>query len=304
MARRYCVLDVFTKQALAGNPLAVVLDADGLDSAAMQAIAAEFRLPETVFVLPAERPNHTAKLRIFTPGRELDFAGHPTVGTAVLLASRRFAELEKAIDAMIVVEENVGPVRCGVKLDPDGPHYAEFAVPRLPAIVPTQFGERGAIADAIGLTIADIGFENHRPSAWTCGAPFIFVPIAGLDAMERAVPEPSRWREAFGLADRVGIFLYTRDCVHHDSHFHARMFAPGSGIMEDPATGGAAAAFAGALFEFDAMPDGTHDCRIEQGLEMGRPSFIDIGVDVEHGQVKAVRIGGYAVEISEGVLHI
>jgi trans-2,3-dihydro-3-hydroxyanthranilate isomerase len=304
MARRYSVLDVFTTEPLAGNPLAVVLDAEGLDSAAMQKIAAEFGLPETVFVLPAERPNHTAKLRIFTPGRELDFAGHPTVGTAVLLAARRFADLEKAIDAMIVVEENVGPVRCGVKLDPNGPHYAEFAVPRLAAPYATDFGERGAIADAVGLTIADIGFENHRPSAWTCGSPFIFLPVAGLDAMQRANPVTSRWPEAFGTQDRVGVFLYTRDCVHHDSHFHARMFAPGSGITEDPATGGAAAAFAGPLFTFDDLPDGTHACRIEQGLEMGRPSFIDLNVDVLNGELKAERIGGYAIIIAEGTLKI
>jgi trans-2,3-dihydro-3-hydroxyanthranilate isomerase len=304
MARRYCVLDVFTREALAGNPLAVVLDAEGLDTQAMQRIAREFGLPETVFVFPAERPNHTAQLRIFTPGRELDFAGHPTVGTAVLLASRRFADLEKAIDAMIVVEENVGPIRCGVKLDPTGPHYAEFAVPKLAEQFVTEFGERGAIADAVGLTTADIGFENHRPSAWTCGSPFIFLPVSGLEAIQRAKPAANRWREAFGLHDRVGVYLYTRDCVHHDSHFHARMFAPDSGIAEDPATGSAAAAFAGALLTFDDLQDGTHACRIEQGFEMGRPSFIDLSVDVANGKLRAERIGGYAVEIAEGELKI
>ncbi len=303
MARRYAVLDVFTRQPLAGNPLAVVLDAEGLDTKAMQAIAREFGLPETVFVLPAQRPNHTAKLRIFTPGRELDFAGHPTVGTAVLLATRRFAPVETAIDAMIVVEENVGPVRCAVKLDPRDPAYAEFSVPKLPVPVSTDFGGRGAIADAIGLTIADIGFENHRPSAWTCGAPFVFLPVAGLDQVQRARPEASRWREAFGSGDRVGVYLYTRECVHHDSQFHARMFAPDSGIYEDPATGGAAAAFAGALMTFDGFTDGTHQIRIEQGIEMGRPSFIDLAVDAEAGSLKGERIGGHAVLMAEGELH-
>lgn len=270
----------------------------------MQAIAKEFGLPETVFVLPAERPNQTARIRIFTPGRELDFAGHPTVGTAVLLASRRFPELEKAIDAMIVLEENVGPVRCGVKLDPEGPDYAEFAVPRLPAQFETLFGDRGTIADAIGLTSADIGFENHRPSAWTCGSPFIFVPVAGLPAISKIKPVLDRWPEAFGKHDRVGIFAYTRDCVHHDSHFHARMFAPESGIKEDPATGSAAAAFGGAHVFFDALTDGTHDCRIEQGIEMGRPSFIDLSIDVANGQLKSERIGGFAVEIASGMLNV
>lgn len=304
MARRYAVLDVFTREKLAGNPLAVVLDSDGLDTSTMQSIAREFGLPETVFVQAAQRPNHTAKLRIFTPGRELDFAGHPTVGTAVLLAARRFADLEKAIDAMIVVEENVGPVRCGVKLNPNGPHYAEFSVPKLSAPVSVDFGDRGAISDAVGLSVADIGFENHRPSAWTCGAPFIFLPVAGLDAMQRAKPEVSRWKEAFGTQQRVGVFLYTRECVHHDSQIHARMFAPESGIHEDPATGSAAAGLAGALLKFDDLPDGTDPYRIEQGLEMGRPSFMDLSIDVDGGVIKAERIGGYAVQVAEGELKV
>ena len=304
MSRRYAVLDVFTRTRLQGNQLAVVLDAEGLDTAAMQSIAREFNLPETVFVQPAERQAHTARLRIFTPGRELDFAGHPTVGTAVLLASRRFGQVEKGIDAMIVVEENVGPVRCAVRLEPTGPAFAEFAVPRLPETFATEFGGRGAIADAMGLNAADIGFENHRPSAWTCGSPFVFIPVAGLDAMQRARPNPAAWREAFGIADRVGVYLYTGECVHHDSRFHARMFAPESGISEDPATGAAAAAFAGLWQACDDMPDGTHVCRIEQGLEMGRASFIELSIDIAGGTLKAHRIGGHAVLVAEGELHV
>ncbi|MDR3372636.1 MAG: PhzF family phenazine biosynthesis protein [Ancalomicrobiaceae bacterium] len=304
MPRPYAVLDVFTKVPLEGNPLAVVLDADGLSSEAMQKIAREFGLPETVFVLNASRPNYTAKLRIFTPARELDFAGHPTVGAAALLAARRFGEVEKAIDAMVVVEENVGPVRCGVKLDPSGIAYAEFGVPRLAAPLSSTFGDRGTIADALGLDPSDVGFENHRTSAWTCGAPFVFVPVAGLDAMARAKPAVQHWRQAFGTIDRVGTFLYTRECLNHDSRFHARMFAPEAGILEDPATGAAAAAFAGVILSHDAPTDGTHHFRLEQGFEMGRPSFIDLTLEVEGGALKAERIGGHAVRIAEGELAI
>jgi trans-2,3-dihydro-3-hydroxyanthranilate isomerase len=304
MTRRYCVLDVFTQTALAGNPLAVVLDSEGLDTAAMQTIAREFGLPETVFVWPAENPTHAAKVRIFTPGRELDFAGHPTVGTAVLLATQRFAGLSEAIDAMVVLEENVGIVRSAVKLQPEGANFAEFVVPKLPAPVSARFGDKGAIADALSLTSNDIGFENHKPSAWTCGSPFVFVPIAGLEAIGRAKPRLDGFREAFGTSDRVGIYLYTRDCVHHDSQFHARMFAPESGIAEDPATGSAAAAFGGALLMFDNLLDGTHDFRIEQGIEMGRASFMDLGIDIEAGTIKAERIGGHAVLVAEGTLFI
>lgn len=304
MSRRYSVLDVFTQTALAGNPLAVVHDTDGLDTAAMQTIAREFGLPETVFVFPAANPTHTAKLRIFTPGRELDFAGHPTVGSAVLLATRRFADLSDPIDAMIVLEENVGIVRSAVKLQPEGASYAEFTVPKVPAPVAARFGDKSAIADALGLTSADIGFENHKPSGWTCGSPFLFVPIAGLEPMRRARPRLDGFKDAFGAVDRVGVYLYTRECVHHDSHFHARMFAPESGIYEDPATGSALAAFGGALLTQDNLADGTHNFRVEQGLEMGRASFMDLGIDVADATIKGERIGGYAVIIAEGTLFV
>lgn len=118
MGRRYFILDVFTNQALAGNPLAVVLDGEGLSDTRMQAIAREFNLSETVFVLPPESPTHSAKLRIFTPAKELPFAGHPTVGTAILLARERFGEIEEDQNAMVVLEEAIGKVRCGVVLKP------------------------------------------------------------------------------------------------------------------------------------------------------------------------------------------
>src|SRR5690606_37345313 len=130
--RPYAILDVFTETPLVGNPLAVVFDADGLDPAAMQRIAAEFNLSETVFVLPAADPGHTAKVRIFTPKAELPFAGHPTVGTAVALAARQFGPVASDVDAVVVLEEAVGPVRCGVGVRAAGAHFAEFDLPRLP----------------------------------------------------------------------------------------------------------------------------------------------------------------------------
>lgn len=301
MDRRYVVLDVFTAEKLEGNPLAVVLDSDGLDARRMQAIAREFGLPETVFVAPASRPGLTAKLRIFTPARELDFAGHPTVGTAVLLASRRFPVIEKTIDSMIVLEENVGPVRCAVKLHPEAAAFAEFDVPRVPETVTVELGSKGAVADALGLVPNDIGFENHRPSAYSAGTPFIFVPVAGLAAIGRARPNPALWREAFG-SEAASVYLYTRECLRHTSRFHARMFGPGIGIPEDPATGSAAAAFAGVIQHCDKPTDGTHHYVVEQGFEMGRPSLINLTLDMAGGKLKTGRVGGNAVVVAEGML--
>ena len=303
MARRFFVLDVFTNQALAGNPLAVVLDAEGLSDARMQSIAREFNLSETVFVLPPENPAHSAKLRIFTPAKELPFAGHPTVGTAILLAKERFGDSDADQNAMVVLEEAIGNVRCGVVLKNGAAGFAEFDVPRLPRPA-DPLGDKELIAAALGLEPNEIGFENHRPCAFEAGVPFAFVPVANLAALARVSPYQAHWEDAFGRGGQMGAYIYCRQTNSHDSTFAARMFAPHMGIGEDPATGSAAAAFAGVVRHYDKITDGTHYLRIEQGFDMGRPSMIDLEVDVEAGQLNAVRIGGQAVVVSSGELYL
>lgn len=302
MTRRYVVLDVFTDRAFTGNPLAVVLDGDGLSTAAMQTIAREFNLSETVFVHPAERPGHSAALRIFTPSRELPFAGHPTVGAAALLAEERFGTPDRGIDAMVVMEEQVGTIRAAVRLDPARATYAEFDAPRTATRIARDMPARGAIADALGIDAADVGFENHVPSIFDAGVPFAFVPVSGLDAIARARLDSKLWAAAFEESDAFSVFLYCRETQLHDSAFHARMFDHGFGIGEDPATGSAAAAFAGAIALFDAPRDGTHRLRLEQGFEMGRPSLIDLTVEIAETRLTVVRIGGSAVRVAEGTL--
>lgn len=298
MNRRYVILYVFTNTPLAGNPLAVVLDSEGLSSETMQAIAAEFSLPETVFVLPAERPVHSARLRIFTPRMEMAFAGHPTVGTAVLLALERFGPGEGERDAVIILEEGVGPVRCGVRLTAGGSH-AIFDAPRLPAEVPLS-QDADLIAGAVGLTRMDLGFENHRPSAFEAGLAFVFVPVRNLAAIRKAAPQG-------GLFERLGkpAYLYTRETESVGRQFHARMFGAGIGIAEDPATGSAAIALAGVIGRFDRPVHGTHRVVIEQGFAMGRPALIFLEVDIGEGNAPAaVRVGGDAVVVARGSLAI
>jgi trans-2,3-dihydro-3-hydroxyanthranilate isomerase len=298
MTRRYRIFDVFTDRPLAGNQLAVVLDADGLDTSAMQAIGREFNLSETVFVLPAANAAHTASVRIFTPAQELPFAGHPTVGAAVCLARERFAGASGQ-DAVIVLEEAVGPVRCAVRLtEPGG--FAEFDCPRLPEIAGAT-GSRESIAGALGVAPAEIGFENHVPTFWTAGVPYYLVPVRNMKVLAKAGPSRNGWAAAFG---REAAFLYTRETEGHGHSFRARMFAPEIGISEDPATGSAVAAFAGAVHDFDALPDGSHAKVVEQGFEMGRPSLIRLEMTVAGGKLDVVRIGGNAVAVAEGTLRI
>ncbi|WP_048646466.1 PhzF family phenazine biosynthesis protein [Nitratireductor soli] len=302
MGRNYYIYDVFSDAALAGNPLAIVLDCEGLDDGAMQRIAGEFNLSETVFVFPPSGARHTARLRIFTPRQELPFAGHPTVGTAVALAEREDRSQPRTV--LLMLEEVVAAVRCAVTVG-SGPGFAEFDLPRLPE--PIAFaGEREAVAAALGLDHHEVGFENHTISAWSAGVPYVCVPVADLRAAGKAWLDATLWRamapQHNGIAGEP--YIYCRETMNHDHAFHARMFAPDDGIPEDPATGSAVAAFAGALVRHDAPVDGSHRFLIEQGIEMGRPSSIRLEVDLSGGKIDAARIGGTAVRIAEGTLFV
>jgi trans-2,3-dihydro-3-hydroxyanthranilate isomerase len=256
MRRRFFTLDVFTDRRFAGNPLAVVLEPQGLETAAMQAIAREFGHPETVFVLPPADPTHRARLRIFTPGRELPFAGHPTVGTAVLLG-----RLDGGSAREFVVEEGIGAVRCTVEPIDDQRGRARFALPQLP-VAAGAAPDDATIAAALGLSVADIGFDGLRPSRWSAGNPGTFVPVARMAAVADCRPDASKIIAAFGNGI---VYLFCRDCVEAGHDFHARMFAPAFGVAEDPATGSAAAAFAGLLAAHGGRKDGEHTVIIEQG---------------------------------------
>jgi trans-2,3-dihydro-3-hydroxyanthranilate isomerase len=264
----------------------------------MQGIAREFNLSETVFVLPPDNSAHTAKVRIFTPARELPFAGHPTVGAAVCLARERFV-LPGEHDAVIVLEEAIGPVRCGVRLSDSG-GFAEFDCPKLPEVTGEGAGKE-FIAAAVGVAPADVGFENHVPTMWSAGVPYHFVPLQDITVLKKATPSPAQWQQAFG--GDAGYF-YTRETEGHAHAFRARMFAPEIGIAEDPATGSAAAAFAGVIHRFDSPPDGDHAAIIEQGFEMGRPSLIRLEMTVSGGRLSGVRIGGEAVAVAAGALEV
>jgi trans-2,3-dihydro-3-hydroxyanthranilate isomerase len=297
MRRRFSTLDVFTAKRFAGNPLAVVLDAEGLGEDAMQTIAREFNLSETVFVLPPESASHRAKVRIFTPAVELTFAGHPTVGTAVLLGRID----GKAGPQEVVLEEGVGPVRCRVEPVGANSGRARFELPRLPE----HRGEAGdalQIAAALTLELDDLGCDDFEPGKWWAGVPFAMIPVRGLDAIGRSRPNPAVWDTAFGTPRPTGPFLFCRETVEAGHSFHARMFAPHMGIVEDPATGSAVAAFAGLLARHEHLPDGTHDFAIEQGYEMGRASQIRLTLTIARGALTGATIGGDAVIVSEGTI--
>lgn len=305
MARRYSIYDVFTNRKLSGNPLAVFFDGDGLADGAMQAIAREMNLSETVFLQSSSNPAYAARLRIFTPGKELPFAGHPTVGTAVALAERDHGTGEANMDLVCVLEENVGPVRCAVRLRAGDAGFAEFDLPKKPQRINLPLDYQG-LADALSVKSTDMGFENHVASIWSAGVPFLMIPLHNLAIVQNLEFDPLLWERAAPFVEGAlaSAYVYCRGGVHHQAKFHARMFSPDMGISEDPATGAAVAALSGAIRHFDALPDGHHPLLVEQGVEMGRPSFIYLHIDVKDAEIAKARIGGQAVRLAEGTVDL
>jgi trans-2,3-dihydro-3-hydroxyanthranilate isomerase len=301
MRLAYHLLDVFTDQPLAGNPLAVVPEADGLDVKQMQAIAREFNLSETVFVQAPRDSFNAARLRIFTPARELPFAGHPTVGAACLIALLRAPDMIARQPLGLVLEEEIGAVACEVSRR-HGAIRARFTAPQQPKML-RFLANREKIAGALGLAAEDLGFDAHAPSIASAGLAFAFIPVAGLAALNRLAPKFEAFREAFGL-ERPAVFIYTRETSDPAHHVQARVFVPGLGASEDPATGSAACAFAAVACAFERPEDGEHALVIEQGFFMGRPSLIALTVQVLGGELTQTSVGGACVKVGEGFLTI
>jgi trans-2,3-dihydro-3-hydroxyanthranilate isomerase len=294
----FITVDVFTDQAFGGNQLAVFPDARGIDPAFMQPIAREFNFSETTFVLPPENPAHTARVRIFTPGRELAFAGHPTVGTAHVLASAGAIELTGNL-TRIVFEEIAGPVPVTIRMKNGAVEFCQLTAARAPEVLP-EAPTRERLAAALSLPVEALKSGNWSPEIMSCGTPFVFVPLRDRAAVAAARAKPDVWDEVFAGRATSEVFLFATEGERSGSDIHARMFAPGLGITEDPATGGAAAALAGYLGARDSRPEGTLRWVVEQGFEMGRPSILEIEADKEGGRVVRSRVGGSSVTMSSG----
>lgn len=293
MKLNYLLLDVFTRKRLSGNPLAVVLKADGLMDNQMQAIAKEFNLSETVFVCRPKSERHAAAVRIFTPLVELPFAGHPTVGTAVALALAGRA-------TALRLEEKVGVITCVVERIEKHLGRARFALPVLPEEV-GKAPDRLAVANTLGLDPDEIGCGLYQPAVFSAGVPFYLVPVRNAESLARIRLERRGWEEVYPVG-RGSVYVFTETPGEAGNDFAARMFAPGMGLGEDPATGAAAAALIG-LIGRHASP-GQHEFSLRQGHEMGRPSLIELQLHKDGDQLTHGGIGGHAVQLGEGTLDL
>jgi trans-2,3-dihydro-3-hydroxyanthranilate isomerase len=285
-----------------GNQLAVFPDASRIPPHLMQSIAREFNFSETTFVLPPDDPSHTKRVRIFTPGNELQFAGHPTVGTAHVLATIGAVTLT-GDETRIVLEEGVGPVPVVIRAENGRPTFAQLSVAKLPEVGPPP-PSTTVLADLLSLSVNDLLGDKMPAEAISCGTPFLFVPLRDRDAVARARPKLDLLEQA--LRDYITnmVFVFAMEAERPGSQVRARMFAPVIGVPEDPATGSAAVGLGGYLASRDPRRDGLLSWRIEQGFEMGRPSILDVEVDKRGGEITGVRVGGQTVMVCEGKMDL
>ena len=301
MKLNFVTIDVFTGTQFAGNPLGVVLNAQGLSGGQMQAIAAEFNLAETTFVLPPKDAAHTAEVRIFTPRFEMPFAGHPNVGTAFALARIGTSYGRADRRRGVIFEEKAGLVPISFLKEGTMVTGARLASPQpltLGAEIPVDL-----IASACSLSVDDIETRNHPPLIASCGAPFIVAELKGRERLAAATARTDIFVRDIATLPVTSLFVYTH-VAESGLDIRARMFAPHHGIPEDPATGSANVALIGLLAHLRPEPNLRISKAIAQGVEMGRPSLLQAEAEKRKGIVTATYIGGRCVPVMSGTLEL
>jgi trans-2,3-dihydro-3-hydroxyanthranilate isomerase len=296
---QFYTADVFTDTRFGGNQLAVLPDARGLTTEQMAAIAREFNYSESTFVFPADDPKHTRRVRIFTPGGEVPFAGHPTVGTAHVLAAIGEVPLT-GTETRIVLEENVGPVPVVIRARDGKPDFAQFSVAMLPKVSAPSVS-RQTLAAVLSLEPDDLLDGEYAPQNVSCGLPFLIVPLRNRSAVSRSRLRLDQWERSLKGSEYEMVMIFAADPERPGSDMRARVYGPSVGVIEDPATGSACACLAGYLAARTPR-DGTLRWVVEQGFEMGRPSIIEIEADKQAGKITGVRVGGKTVLVSRGEL--
>ncbi len=296
---KYYIADVFTRETFSGNPLAVIPDGDRLSDEDMQRIAREFNLSETAFVC-GPRSEGLCTVRIFAPATELPFAGHPTIGTAHVLAAQRLIPLNEGSNDF-VFQEGVGKVPVRIEMRDGQPVFCQFSTAKLPEFGPPLSSE--TLAGIVGLLPEDVLDGHYGPDAVSCGVPFHFVPLARMSSLANIQLDTASYQMWAARSWARSICIFVRD-PSNSARLHMRVFSPSFGFVEDPATGAAAAALAAYMAAREPARDGQFRWEVWQGYDMGRPSQLHIEADKHNGEVMAVRVGGTAVVIGEGTLYV
>ena len=296
----YHLLDVFTNRRFGGNQLAVFTEPPpDLSPSVMQAIAKEMNLSEITFVLPPQNSNYDYRLRIFTPAKEMPMAGHPTVGSAFILAKLGKIGTSNG-QGSVTFEEGVGPIQVTVEVDNAGiPTQALMRQP-LPMFLEIRH-DRDDIANMLSLKLDDL--HDEAPCrVVSCGVPFLFVVVNSLANMRKINFRLDRWQKLLMGSPAENVFVTCTETQYANATVHSRMFAPALGISEDPATGAASGPLGAYLLKYALVDNGI--LVSEQGIEMGRPSFIHIWIDRQDDEVSEVVIGGECVYLGHGTLYL
>ena len=299
---RYHLVDVFTNRAFGGNQLAVVTNGRGISSEVMQSIAHELNLSETTFVLPPKDSANDYHVRIFTPSAELPMAGHPTVGTSFILAREHMIE-PSGDEAVIKLEEGVGTIPVTIKFKDNQPDFIEMRQP-LPKFGP-RFEDKSVIAEMLSIP-PDAIEENLPLEVVSCGVPFLYVPVKDLESVRSIRFRLDVWDRVLKDFASAQVFVFTTETENEDSSVHSRMFAPGLGVQEDPATGGASGPLGCYLVRHKVFPaaKAVSEFTSEQGFEIKRPSFIKIAIEQDNDEITGVRVGGQCQFMGEGYLEV
>jgi trans-2,3-dihydro-3-hydroxyanthranilate isomerase len=294
---RYAIVDVFAEAPLQGNPAAIVFDADALDSAQMQAIAREFNLSETAFILKPQDPAHTAHVRIFAPLTEVPFAGHPNIGAAFALASDRPLKGDD-----LVFEEKAGLVRLRLERIGERAVGASLTAPQTVSIQGAP--DVAAVAAALSLSESEIITSTHPPVVATVGLEFMFVEARDVAALGKARARLPAF-DLIRASHRIeGVHLYVKWPASDGARIQARNLSPYDGIGEDPATGSATASLTALLAQLDARPDCDFHLEARQGVEMGRPSLLRGFAEKRKGEIAPPRISGRCIGVMQGTLTV
>lgn len=295
----YVLVDVFTDRQFGGNPLAVFTDSADLSDAQMQRFATELNLSESAFVFPATDEHHTCRVRFFTPKRELLMAGHPTIGSAFVLATEGIIPR----NGKVIFEEGVGPVTLTLQEDSYGLRV-EMEQP-IPEFRNTYSERRAEIARMLSLELDDL-LDGIPPQVLSAGVPYLYVPITGLNAIKKVKLRQDLWHDFWGKAEPVDIYVFTMETVDTGATAHSRMFAPTMKIVEDPATGAASGPLGAYLWKYGMVSRESAKHMVnEQGFEMGRPSLIYVHIEISgNGAITRSAISGYTQPVGGGYIDL
>ncbi|QHS10800.1 PhzF family phenazine biosynthesis protein [Sinimarinibacterium sp. NLF-5-8] len=292
MSLDYAIFDVFTRQPLSGNPLAVVFGADGLNTRQLLSLAREFNLSETVFIQTPTQADARARLRIFTPARELPFAGHPILGAACAVSG------DTRTPQTLPLQLGASTLPVHVEPRENALFYAQMSATQAPTFADGA-PDRTTLAALLGLDPDDLHSEHESARFASCGLPYLLVPVRTPEILSSITLDIAACREQLGSQWAQALYVY---CRGYEGELRARMFAPLLGVIEDPATGSAALALGAALARESKMLNGTLNWTIQQGLELSRPSELQVRAERRDGATVALHLGGHVVPIARGQL--